>query len=136
MIAVPDFDVKEIGLLSSVTVFFLAFYANSCYDRFMKTYTQLKQVEGQMRTICVIIRFRFHPQNPEKETEKTLQIKSDVARYKMMELLRYLGAAYYLLFAKLTDKKDHVNLENAYYDMGVITEEELRILQGHPASLC
>ena len=59
----PKVDIKEIALLGSVTVFFLAFYSNSCYTRFKQQYSTLKSIEGQMRTVCIIMRFKFHPQD-------------------------------------------------------------------------
>ena len=130
--AMPKVDIKEIALLGSVTVFFLAFYSNSCYTRFKQQYTTLKSIEGQMRTICILMRYKFHPQHEGMAPEK-----EDIARYKMMELLRYLGAAYYLLCAKLHIGEDRgeVNLEMAYSDAGVVTEEEMTILRQHQPSM-
>ena len=129
----PKVDIKEIALLGSVTVFFLAFYSNSCYTRFKQQYSTLKSIEGQMRTVCIIMRFKFHPQDGSIASEE----RENLARYKMMELLRYLGAAYYLLFAKLYngENADAVSLKSAFTDVGVLTEEEFGILQQTTASM-
>ena len=128
---IPVVPVPEIGLLGSITVFFLAFYSSSCYSRFQQQYNSLKHIEGQMRAICVIMRFKFHAPNA-----NTLNggDGDGLARFKMMELVRYLGASYYLLFALLMHGEE-LSLDLAYEEMGIITADELRILKKLPASM-
>jgi len=62
----PEITVAELSLSGSLLTFFLAFYATNCYGRFQTQYTNLKQIEGVMRTIAIMMRHYFQMRNIDK----------------------------------------------------------------------
>jgi len=115
----------EIAMTGKLLMFFLAFYSSQCYSRFTKQYTNLKNIEGQIRSIAIQMRHWY--QMPGQEHAHTT--------YKMIELFRYLGGSYYLMFARLYDGDEQTfNLDSAFED-GLVTLEEKEALSKSTPSM-
>lgn len=106
-------DLKICGVL---VTFFLAFYSNQCFKRYQSQYTNLKRIEGHMRSVGIQVKAFF---------------KGNRAAYNMIETFRFLSAAYYLLFARLYNgDRVEVNLDTALAE-GLVSVEEKLVLQKH-----
>lgn len=127
----PKILLKEISTMGGLLTFFLAFYAMSCYSRFMSQYTHLKDIEGMMRSIAIQVRMFYLL--PCKEHSKK---EGDLAKFWSVELLRNLGACYYLVFARLYDGTMwKFNLQTAHQE-GLLTSEEVEDLKDETPSMC
>eukprot|EP00658_Telonema_sp_P-2_P003857 TRINITY_DN11441_c0_g2_i16.p1 TRINITY_DN11441_c0_g2~~TRINITY_DN11441_c0_g2_i16.p1 ORF type:complete len:367 (-),score=121.44 TRINITY_DN11441_c0_g2_i16:522-1622(-) len=89
------------------------FFTSACYSRYNSQYINLKQIEGHLRNIGIMVRTLTKDQKDRK-----------LVQFEMMELFRYLCAAYYLLFVRLYDGETHVfNIDSAL-ENGLVTYEE------------
>jgi len=120
----PELKVGDLaGTLLPLLTFFLAFYTAECYGRFKQLYTNLKRIEGFMRTIGLCVKNTF-----ECPDEK-------LARWDMLELFRYLSASYYVLFIRLYVGEKHCfNMQSAF-ELGLLTKKEMQVLKGVPVNL-
>jgi len=107
------------GTLLPLLTFFLAFFTSECYGRFKQQYSNLRKIEGDMRTIGIQC----------KANEK-------FSKEATIELFRYLTAAYYVLFCRLYDgeEDDKFNLKTTL-DEGLLTYQETVALQVLPENL-
>jgi len=115
--------------MASLLTFFLAFYTASCYTRFLDQYTHLKEIEGHIRTIAMQVRlFYLLP-----STGEDGNIPS-VVRFRTLELFRYLGSTYYLLYSHLYSGDSQFDLNSAH-DINLLTEQECDRLESSSPSL-
>jgi len=100
----------------ALLTFFLAFYTQTCYTRFIEQYDAIKAIEGHIRSIGIRVRNLF-------------KAEEEIAQVDMMELFRFLCGSYFLLFVRLYDgEKHHFSLQTAL-DMGLVTIEEKHSLK-------
>jgi len=127
----PKIEMAECHTMGALLTFFLAFYAMSCYSRFMSQYTHLKDIEGTMRSIAIQVRmFYLLPCLKHHHCEPAL------AKFRGVELLRNLGASYYLVFARLYDgEAREFDLQSAHEE-GLLTSEEVDDLKNETPSMC
>jgi len=120
----PIISLSDLSTAGTLVTFFLSFYATSCYGRFLDQYTHLKDIEGIARAIAVKVHVL-----PLPAEEGVFDLDPDIVKFRTIELFRYLGASYYLLFARLYngDAKEF-NLQTAHEE-GLITVQEMAQLE-------
>jgi len=128
----PLMVMGELNIMGALLTFFLAFYTTSCYNRFLNQYTHLKQIEGTMRSIAIQVRMFYLLPAREDEIEN---VSPEQAAYRSIELLRYLGATYYLVFARLYDGEDRTFDLDSAHEEGLLTSEECNHLQNMSPSM-
>jgi len=117
----PTLSIGDLTTAGTLVTFFLTFYTTTCYSRFTEQYTHLKDIEGTMRAIAIKVRMYYHL----PALKKDIVVDSNVVQFKTIELFRYLGGAYYLLFARLYEGEEkEFNLRSAHEE-GLITQQEM-----------
>jgi predicted membrane chloride channel (bestrophin family) len=143
----PMLEGKELGTMGGLLTFFLAFYTSGCYNRFMTEYTHLKNIEGYMRSIGIMVRMYYHlpalegTLKPPSASGSANWVGSpehaafvEQVKFRLIELFRYLGASYYMLFARLYEGERTYNAQTAFEE-GLLTAEELDHLKDSSPSM-
>jgi len=111
------------GTLLPLLTFFLAFYTQECYNRFKTEYINLKRIEGNIRSLGICVRVGF--KCPERK----------LAKYDMLELFRYLCAAYYSMCTVVYGGDNYRLCLEGSHNLGLLSRKEKEALEQIPESV-
>jgi len=112
--SLPPLSPDHLRLSSVLVVFFVSFYSNQCYTKFMAQYNRVKLFESQIKSVVYLANLNYSGKGSKKMRR---------------EVYRLLCAAYYMMYSRLySGSKMQFDLDTAYED-GYLSKEEAEDLQ-------
>mmetsp|Transcript_86055 Transcript_86055/g.196284 ORF Transcript_86055/g.196284 Transcript_86055/m.196284 type:complete len:419 (+) Transcript_86055:78-1334(+) len=126
-----------LGILVALTSFFIVFYTNYCFSRYMELYGYTRDMLASLMEATQELRFRMPIPFPEDD-DKALPEHESKVRGARRAILRYLVASMYLFFFYMSGNDISENEYQQLINQGLLYVEEKAWLEnfpGHPHSV-